>query len=220
MALRAEIRHPELKKVADEVTDEPGDYLSRTKTKHDPEGQARYITAYMAVAKDDPVQQGWDKYKDEFRAKTHIFEVMAKAFETELGKEAGREAVHRARIRQGKEMGELMRQKVRAKGGRLSLQNFFNEFWQYFSWSPHVDDERYFDEQGNLVKYVLRQNCWIGEYLAERVDVEFAANYCDIDEYIVTTYNPNVRYHRRHWAGGGDRYSELIWELPTEGIID
>jgi hypothetical protein len=29
-----------------------------------------------------------------------------------------------------------------------------------------------------------------------------------------------VRYSRRHWVPGGDLYSELIWELDTEDIIE
>jgi hypothetical protein len=103
----------------------------------------------------------------------------------------------------------------------LSLQAFFDEFWSYFSWSPHVDDEKYYDDEGNLVRYVLRQNCHIGDYLREHApDVDFASNYCDLDKFICQTFNPNIRYHRRHWVPGGDAYSELIWELDIEGIID
>ena len=220
-AARVEISQPELKELADSVADENADRLATAKVKTDPEGQARYMEAYREVAKDDSVQKGWDKYEGEFHAKTHIFSVMAEGFERELGAEEGREAVRRTRMRQGEAMGKKMAERVRAKGLPLSLGNFFDEFWAYFSWSPHVDDEKYYDEHGNMVKYVLRLNCPIGDYLLDNApDVEFSSNYCDLDEFIIQAYNPNARYHRRHWVPGGDLYSELVWEIDTEDIID
>ena len=77
------------------------------------------------------------------------------------------------------------------------------------------------DEEDNLVKYVLRLNCPIGDYLRDNApDTEYSSNYCDLDEYIAKEYNPNIRYSRRHWAPGGDQYSELIWELDTKDIIE
>lgn len=218
---KAEIAHPELKELADSVQDVPGDRYARTKVKTDLEGQARYLERYREVAGSDPIQKGWDENTPEFHAKTKIFSVLAEAFETEMGHEEGRAAVARARRRQGEEMGKLMAERVRAKGKPLSLGNFFEEFWSYFRWSPKVDTERYYDEHGNVVKYVLRLNCPIGDYLREHSpDVEFSANYCDLDEFIVQAYNPNVRYSRKHWVPGGDLYSELIWELDTEDIIE
>jgi hypothetical protein len=218
---RVEIAHPELKKLADAVGDEPADRYARTKVQTDLEGQRRYLERYREVTAKDPVQRNWDANAPEFHAKTRIFSVLAGAFEDELGDEKGREAVNRARRRQGEEMGRFMAEKVRAKGKPLSLGNFFEEFWSYFQWSPKIDDERYYDEHGNLVKYVLRLNCPIGDYLREHApDVDFSANYCDLDEYIVQAYNPNTRYSRRHWVPGGDLYSELIWELDTEDIIE
>jgi len=218
---RVEIAQPELKELADAVEDVPGDRYARTKVKTDLEGQERYLKRYREMSASDPIQQGWDHNAPEFHAKTKIFSVLADAFETELGSEEGRAAVARARRRQGEEMGKLMAEKVRAKGKPLSLGNFFEEFWSYFRWSPKYDTERYYDEQGNVVKYVLRLNCPIGDYLRDNSpDVEFSANYCDLDEFIVQAYNPNVRYSRRHWVPGGDLYSELIWELDTEDIIE
>lgn len=218
---RVEVAEPELKELADSVADENADRYARQKVKRDAEGQRRYMQAYRRVAADDPVQQSWDANEAEYRAKTHIFSVLAEGYEDELGTEEGRQAVRRVRQRQGERMGTMMAERVRAKGKRLSLGNFFEEFWSYFSWSPHVDDERYFDEDGELVKYVLRQNCPIGEFLQENApDVEFSSNYCDLDEFIAKAYNPNIRYSRRHWVPGGDEYSELIWELDSEDIID
>ena len=146
---------------------------------------------------------------------------MATAFETELGTEEGRAAVNRARRRQGEEMGQLMAEKVRAKGLPLSLENFFNEFWSYFRWSPKYDTEKYYDEDGTMVKYVLRLNCPIGDYLRDNSpDTEYSSNYCDLDEWIIKSYNPNARYSRKHWVPGGDLYSELIWEIDSADIID
>lgn len=218
---RVEVRHPELKEIAESVEDVNADPYARQKVKHDPEGQQRYMEAYREIAKDDPVQQGWDAYEGEFHAKTHIFSVLAKGFEAELGDEEGRAAVRRTRERQGEEMGKRMAAKVRAKGQRLSLGNFFDEFWQYFFWSPHVDDEKYYDAEGNMVKYVLRLNCPIGDYLRDNApNTEFSSNYCDLDEFIIKSYNPNAKYHRRHWVPGGDLYTELVWEIATEDIID
>ena len=218
---RVEVQHPELKALADAVDDENEDYLARRKKRTDPEGQSLYMAAYRRVSASDPVQQGWDENEKEFHAKTKIFTVMAKAFEDEIGKENGRQAVARARLRQGEEMGKLMAQRVRAEGKRLTLNHLFEQFWAYFSWSPKVDDERYFNEEGNLVRYVLRLNCPIGDYLKEHApDVEFASNYCDLDEFIAKAYNPNIRYSRRHWVPGGDAYSELVWELDKDGIIE
>ncbi|MEX1126813.1 MAG: L-2-amino-thiazoline-4-carboxylic acid hydrolase [Acidimicrobiia bacterium] len=218
---KVEIAHPELKELADAVEDVPGDRYARTKVKSDLEGQARYLEKYREITAPDPIQQGWDQNAPEFHAKTRIFSVLADAFETELGKEEGRAAVARARRKQGEEMGKLMAEKVRAKGKPLSLGNFFEEFWGYFQWSPKIDSERYYDEHGNVVKYVLRLNCPIGDYLRDNSpDVEYSGNYCDLDEFIVQAYNPNVRYSRRHWVPGGDLYSELIWELDTEDIIE
>lgn len=218
---RIEVTHPELKELADAVKDENEDYLARRKRKRDPEGQQRYMESYRRVATSDPVQQTWDANAQEYHAKTHIFSVLAEAFEEELGSEEGREAVRRARLKQGEEMGKMMAERVRAAGKPLSLNNFFEQFWSYFSWSPHVDNEKYYDEDGNLVRYVLRLNCHIGDYLKENApDVEFSGNYCDLDEFIAKAYNPNISYHRRHWVPGGDEYSELVWELDPEGIID
>lgn len=218
---RAEIAHPELKALADAVGDEPADKYARTMTKTDQEGQSRYMEKYREVAADDPIQQGWDKNEPEFHAKTKIFSVLADAFEAELGQEEGRNAVNRARHRQGEEMGKTMAERVRAEGKPLNLNNLFEQFWAYFQWSPKVDTERYFDEDGNMVKYVLRLNCPIGDYLRDNApDTEYSSNYCDLDEYIAITYNPNIRYSRKHWAPGGDQYSELIWELDSEDIIE
>ena len=218
---RVEVNHPELKELADAVQDVPGDRYARTKVQTDLEGQQRYLEKYREVAEDDPVQQGWDANEAEFHAKTKIFSVLADAMETELGRDEGREAVARARERQGEEMGKRMAERVKAKGKSLSLGNFFEEFWSYFQWSPKVDTERYYDEDDNMVKYVLRLNCPIGDYLRDNSpDVEYSANYCDLDEFIAQAYNPKVKYSRRHWAPAGDLYSELIWELDSEDIIE
>ncbi len=218
---RVEVNHPELKELADAVEDVPGDRYARTKVKSDPEGQRRYLEKYREVAADDPVQQGWDRNEPEFHAKTKIFSVLADAMETELGAEDGREAVARARKRQGEDMGRRMAERVRAKGKALSLGNFFEEFWSYFQWSPKVDTERYYDQDDNMVKYVLRLNCPIGDYLRDNApDVEYSANYCDLDEFIVHAYNPRVKYSRRHWVPAGDLYTELIWELDSDDIIE
>jgi hypothetical protein len=217
---RAEVRHPELKALADAVQDESEDYLSKRKRVRDPEGQSRYMEAYREVASSDPIQQSWDANAPEFHAKTRIFTVLSRAFEVELGEDDGRSAVRRARQRQGEEMGKAMAAQVREAGDRLTLNNLFERFWAYFSWSPKVDDERYFDEDGNLVRYVLRLNCPIGDYLRDNGDIEFASNYCDLDEFIAKAYNPNIRYSRRHWVPSGDLYSELVWELDPDGIID
>lgn len=218
---RVEVRHPELKALADAVQDENDDRLARRRRTTDNEGQRRYMEAYRKVAASDPVQRGWDENEPEFRAKTHIFSIMAEGYEQELGRENGRNAVRRVRLKQGEKMGKLMAKRVRAKGKRLSLNSFFEEFWAYFSWSPHVDDERYYDANGNLGRYVLRLNCAIGDYLRENApDVEFSSNYCDLDEFIAKSYNPNIHYSRRHWVPGGDLYSELVWELDPKGVID
>lgn len=218
---KVEIAHPELKEMADAVDDVPGDRYARTKAKTDLDGQRRYLEKYREVTASDPVQRAWDDNAPEFHAKTRIFSVLADAFETELGTKEGREAVSRARRRQGEEMGKLMADKVRAKGKPLSLGNFFEEFWGYFQWSPKIDSERYYDVDGNLVKYVLRLNCPIGDYLRDNApDVEYSSNYCDLDEYIAQGYNPNIQYARKHWVPGGDLYSELIWELDLAGIIE
>jgi hypothetical protein len=218
--MRVEVKHPELKAIADQVADVNEDRYARKKLKRDPEGQARYMEAYRRISQSDPVQQGWDKYNAEFRAKAHIYRVLSTAMETELGHKDGRDGVRRARTKQGQESGERMAKVVRDQGKRLSLQSFFDVFWGYFSWSPHVDDEKYYDDDDNLVKYVLRLNCPIGDYLSENTDIEVASNYCDLDEFIAQSFNPNIRYSRKHWVGGGDRYSELIWELDADGIID
>ena len=114
---------------------------------------------YRELAADDPIQIGWDANEAEFHAKTKIFSVLADAMEYELGKEEGRAAVARARKRQGDQMGADMAAKVREKGEPLNLNNFFEVFWSYFQWSPKFDTERYFDDEGNMVKYVLRLNC-------------------------------------------------------------
>ena len=219
---RVEIAHPDLKELADAVADEPADRYARAKADGaDLEGQRRYLDKYHEVAASDRVQQNWDRNAPEFHAKTRIFSVLAEAFEMEMGKDEGREAVNRARRRQGEEMGKMMAEKVREKGKPLSLGNFFEEFWSYFQWSPTVDEERYYDEQGHLVRYVLRLNCPIGDYLRDHApDIDFSSNFCDLDEYIAHAYNPNIRYSRRHWVPGGDLYSELIWELDPEGIIE
>ena len=216
-----EVAFPELKALADAVQDENEDYLARRKVKTDYEGQRKYLEAYREVASDDPIQRGWDENVPEFHAKTRIFSVLAEAFEFEMGTDNGRDAVRRARMRQAETMGQSMAERVRSRGGRLSLENFFEEFWSYFAWSPKVDTERYFDDDGNMVRYVLRLNCPIGDYLRDNSpDVEFSSNFCDLDEFIAKAYNPNIHYHRRHWVPGGDYYSELIWELPAAGIVD
>lgn len=218
---RVEVAHPELKELADAVADVKGDRHARTTVKEDLEGQERYLKRYREVSKTDPIQQGWDANEPEFHAKTKIFSVMASAFEDELGMEQGREAVNRARRRQGEEMGKQMAEKVRAAGKPLNLQNFFEAFWSYFQWSPKLDTEKYYDNDGNMIKYVLRLNCPIGDYLRDNApDTDFSSNYCDLDEYIIKAYNPNARYSRKHWVPGGDLYSELIWELDTEDAID
>jgi hypothetical protein len=216
---RAEIAYPELKELADAIDDEKGDRYARTTVKRDMEGQERYMKRYRELAADDPIQIGWDANEPEFHAKTKIFSVMARAFEDELGSEEGRAAVNRARRKQGEEMGRQMADKVREQGKPLNLQNFFEVFWGYFQWSPKFDTERYYDEDGNLVKYVLRLNCPIGDYLRDNSwDVEVSNNYCDLDEYIIKTYNPKARYSRRRWAPGGDIFSELVWELDTADV--
>jgi hypothetical protein len=218
---RVEVAHPELKELADAVNDVKGDPHARTTIEQDMEGQRRYMEKYREVSATDPIQQGWDKNEPEFHAKTKIFSVMATAFEDELGTEEGRAAVNRARRRQGEDMGQLMADKVRAKGLPLSLENFFNEFWAYFQWSPKLDSERYYDGDGTMVKYVLRLNCPIGDYLRDNSpNVEYSSNYCDLDEYIIKAYNPNARYSRKHWVPGGDLYSELVWEIDADDIID
>ncbi len=218
---RVEVAHPELKELADAVQDVKGDSHARTSVQRDLDGQRRYLDRYYEVAKDDPIQIGWDKNEAEFHAKTKIFSVMATAFELEMGKEEGRAAVNRARLRQGEEMGKMMADKVRESGKVLNLENFFEAFWGYFQWSPKLDTEKYYDEDGNVVKYVLRLNCPIGDYLRDNSpDVEYSSNYCDLDEYIIKAYNPNARYSRKHWVPGGDLYSELVWELDAEDFIN
>jgi hypothetical protein len=218
---RVEIAHPDLKELADAVQDENADRLARAKVKTDPEGQARYLEKYREVAADDPIQKGWDANEPEFHAKTKIFSVLADAFEHELGKEEGRKAVNNARRRQANEMGKTMAERVRAEGKPLNLNNLFEQFWSYFQWSPKIDTERYYDENENMVKYVLRLNCPIGDYLRDNApDTDYSSNFCDLDEYIAHEYNPNIRYSRKHWAPGGDSYSELIWELDTKDIIE
>jgi hypothetical protein len=217
---RVEIAQPELKALADAVKDRPVDRYAHDVVERDVEGQQRYMAAYRQAAAQDPIQIGWDKNEPEFHAKTKIFKVLAEGFEAEMGEAEGREAVNRVRRRQGEEMGKKMAEEVRAAGKPLSLQNFFEVFWSYFQWSPKFDVERYYDEGDNLVKFVLRLNCPIGDFLREYApDVEFSSNYCDLDEYIAHAYNPNIRYSRRHWVPGGDLYSELIWELDSEDVI-
>ena len=219
--VKEEIAHPELKELAEAIDDAPGDRYSRTKIGNDQEGQARYMERYREVSASDPIQQGWDANEPEFHAKTRIFSVLADALEEELGTEAGRAAVSRARQKQGKQMGSAMAEKTRAKGERLNLNNFFKEFWSYFQWSPKLDTERYYDEEGNMTKYVLRLNCPIGDYLRDNApDVEYSSNFCDLDEYIAHAYNPNIRYSRKRWVPAGDQFSELIWELASDDIID
>ena len=217
---RVEVAHPELKELADAIDDANADRYARTKQKTDPDGQRRYMKRYREVSASDPIQQGWDANEAEFHAKTKIFSVLADALEHELGKERGRTAVAGARKRQGDQMGAAMAEKSRSKGERLNLNNFFKEFWSYFQWSPKLDTERYFDEEGNMVKYVLRLNCPIGDYLRDNApDVEYSSNYCDLDEHIAHAYNPNIRYSRKRWAPAGDQFSELTWELDTEDVI-
>ena len=217
---RVEIAQPELKELADAIDDAPGDRLARSKLKNDLEGELRYMDRYRELAADDPIQIGWDANEAEFHAKTKIFSVLADAMEYELGKEEGRAAVARARKRQGDHMGADMAQKTREKGEPLNLNNFFKEFWSYFQWSPKFDTQRYFDDDGNMVKYVLRLNCPIGDYLRDNApDVEFSSNFCDLDEHIALAYNPNIRYSRKRWVPGGYQFSELVWELDTEGVI-
>jgi hypothetical protein len=218
---RVEIAQPELKALADAVKDRPVDRYAHDVVDRDIEGQQRYMAAYRQAAAQDPIQITWDANEPEFHAKTKIFKVLAEGFETEMGEAEGRDAVNRTRRRQGEEMGRKMADEVRAAGKPLSLGNFFEVFWSYFQWSPKFDIERYYDENDNLVKFVLRLNCPIGDFLREHApDVEFSSNYCDLDEYIAHAYNPNIRYSRRHWVPGGDLYSELIWELDSDGIIE
>ncbi len=218
---RVEIAQPELKEMADAIDDAPGDRLAKSMAKTDTEGELRYLERYREVAADDPIQQGWDANEAEFHAKTRIFSVLADAMEYELGKEAGRTAVANARKRQGDQMGQAMAAKTREKGEPLNLNNFFKEFWGYFQWSPKLDTERYFDDQGNMVKYVLRLNCPIGDYLRDNApDVEYSSNFCDLDEHIAHAYNPNIRYSRKRWVPAGYQFSELIWELDTDGVIN
>ena len=218
---RVEVAHPELKELADAVADVKGDSHARTTIEQDLDGQRRYMAKYREISALDPIQIGWDKNENEFHAKTKIFSVMATAFETELGSEEGRAAVNRARRQQGLEMGEKMKNQVREKGLPLNLENFFNEFWSYFQWSPKLDTEKYYDEDGTMVKYVLRLNCPIGDYLRDNSpDTEYSSNYCDLDEWIIKAYNPHAKYSRKHWVPGGDLYSELIWEIDSEDIID
>lgn len=217
---RVEIAQPELKDLADAIDDAPGDRLARTKAKSDLDGELRYMEMYREVSADDPIQIGWDANEPEFHAKTKIFSVLAEAMEYELGKEEGRAAVARARKRQGDQMGADMAAKTREKGEPLNLNNFFKVFWSYFQWSPKLDTERYFDADGNMVKYVLRLNCPIGDYLRDNApDVDFSSNFCDLDEHIALAYNPNIRYSRKRWVPGGYQFSELIWELDAEGVI-
>ncbi|MBM3695982.1 MAG: hypothetical protein FJW79_08635 [Actinobacteria bacterium] len=217
---RVEIAHPELKALADAVKDRPTDRYAHGTVGTDLEGQRRYMEAYHRAAASDPIQIGWNANEPEFHAKTKIFTVLAKGFEAEMGQAQGRAAVDRIRRRQGEEMGKKMAEEVRAAGKPLSLQYFFEVFWAYFQWSPKFDTERYYDENDNLVKFVLRLNCPIGDFLRDNApDVEFSSNYCDLDEYIAHAFNPNIRYSRRHWVPGGDLYSELIWELDPEDII-
>jgi hypothetical protein len=217
---RVEVAHPELKELADAVADVKTDRYARGTETFDLDGQRRYMAKYREVTVADPIQQGWDTNEPEFHAKTKIFSVMAHAFETELGTDEGRAAVNRARLKQGEEMGKQMAEKVRAQGKPLNLENFFEVFWGYFQWSPKIDSEKYYDEAGNMVKYVLRLNCPIGDYLRDNSpDTEFASNYCDLDEYIIKAYNPNARYSRKHWVPGGDLYSELIWEIDAADVI-
>ena len=217
---RVEIAQPELKALADAIDDAPGDRYSRTKERIDREGQQRYMARYREVSASDPIQQGWDANEPEFHAKTKIFSVLADAMEYELGKEEGRAAVARARKRQGDAMGAAMAEQSRSKGDALNLENFFKEFWSYFQWSPKLDTERYFDEGENMVKYVLRLNCPIGDYLRDNApDVEFSSNFCDLDEYIAHAYNPNIRYSRKRWVPAGDQFTELAWELDAEDVI-
>ena len=218
---RVDIAQPELKELADAIDDAPGDRLAKTKLKSDLEGELRYLERYREVSADDPIQQGWDANEAEFHAKTKIFSILADAMEVELGHEEGRAAVARARKRQGDQMGAEMAAKTREKGERLNLNNFFKEFWGYFQWSPKLDTERYYDDEGNMVKYVLRLNCPIGDYLRDNApDVEFSSNFCDLDEHIALAYNPNIQYSRKRWVPGGYQFSELIWELDTAGVID
>lgn len=218
---RVEVAYPELKELADGIDDEKGDRYARTSIKSDIDGQERYMSKYREVSASDPIQQGWDANEAEFHAKTRIFSVLANAFEDEMGTEEGRNAVNRARLKQGEEMGKKMADKVRSEGKPLNLQNFFEAFWSYFQWSPKLDTEKYYDDDGNLVKYVLRLNCPIGDYLRDNSpDTEYSSNYCDLDEYIILAYNPKARYSRRRWVPGGDLFSELVWELDTADVID
>lgn len=108
-----------------------------------------------------------------------------------MGSEEGRAAVNRARRKQGEEMGQMMIDRVRSEGKQLNLDNFFKAFWGYFQRSPKLDSERYGDEDGNLVRYVLRLNCPIGDYLRDNSpDTDYSSNYCDLDGYIIKAHNP------------------------------
>jgi len=202
------VTQPELSALAEKVTDM--------------EGQKRYAEAYRKICTGDKTWQNWDSkiMEKELKAKTKIFVTLAKGIEDKLGVAEGRETVRDIRQRQGTEMGKEMAERVKARGGKLNLSNFFEEFWGYFAWSPHCDEEKTFDDEDNLIKYVLRQPCHLGDYLNENApSTEFSGNYCDLDEVICKTFNPSIRYSRKHWAPQGDLYCELIWELDSKDIL-
>jgi len=185
------------------------------------EAQERYLEAYREKFQSDPLQSRWETgtMRGEVRAKAHIFCVMARGFEDKLGIAEGREAARETRRKQGAEMGNAMAATVKARGGKLNLNNFFEEFWRYFAWNPVSDVTKTYDEKGNITSYRLRLPCPIGEYLRENApDVDFSANYCDLDEFIAKGFNSNITYHRDKWVPRGDLYCEIIWELDSKDI--
>jgi len=189
----------------------------------DLKGQERYIQAYRQMFQSDPLESRWETgvMRAEVRAKTHIFCVMARGFEDHMGAEKGRKAARETRLKQGTEMGKAMAEIVKARGGKLNLNNFFQEFWGYFQWSPLCDVTRKYDEKGNITEFRLRVPCPIGEYLRDNApDEDFSANYCDLDEFISKEgFNPNIRYHREKWVPKGDLYCEIVWELDSKDIL-
>jgi len=204
----SEVDRERLAKLAEEATDH--------------KGQEKYMEAFREMFQGDELQSRWETgvMRAEVRAKTHIFCTMADGFEDALGKEEGRKAVRATRQKQGAKMGKSMAEAVKVRGGKLNLNNFFEEFWKYFAWSPKCDITKEYDGKGNWISYTLRVPCPIGEYLRENApDEDFSGNYCDLDEFIAQAYNPNIRYHRRLWVPAGDLFCQITWELDTKDIL-
>jgi hypothetical protein len=198
------------------------DKLAKLAEATDHKGQEKYMEAFREMFQSDALQSRWESgvMREETRAKTHIFCVMARGFEDAMGKEEGRKAVRATRQKQGEMMGKAMAGMVKSRGGKLNLNNFFEEFWKYFAWSPKCDITKEYDEKGNWTSYTLRVPCPIGEYLRENApDEDFSLNYCDLDEFIAKAYNPNIRYHRRLWVPAGDLYCEITWSLDSKDIL-